>query len=149
MTTGVRSVRLAVDSDAGACAAILNDWIEATPWMPRIHTEEDVVRYYRETVFPTQEILVVGSYGVDGFLALKGNTISALYVAERARRQGAGRALLNAAKARQIRLQLWTFEANDSARRFYRREGFHEIRRTAGDNEEGLPDILLGWDFAE
>ncbi len=29
------------------------------------------------------------------------------------------------------------------ARCFYSREGFSEIRRTNGDNEEGLPDIPL------
>ena len=40
---------------------------------------------------------------------------------------------------------LWTFVANAPARRFYAREGFVEVRRTGGENEEGLPDVLLKW----
>jgi hypothetical protein len=40
---------------------------------------------------------------------------------------------------------LWTFVANAGARRFYAREGFVEARRTEGENEEGLPDVLLTW----
>jgi putative acetyltransferase len=43
------------------------------------------------------------------------------------------------------RLSLWTFQANEGARRFYAREGFAEVRMTEGDNEEGLPDVLLEW----
>ncbi len=42
-------------------------------------------------------------------------------------------------------LRLWTFQANHKARKFYEREEFVELRRTNGDNEEGLPDILYGW----
>ena len=34
---------------------------------------------------------------------------------------------------------------NEGARRFYGREGFVEVGGTPGDNEEGLPDVLLAW----
>jgi hypothetical protein len=37
---------------------------------------------------------------------------------------------------------LWTFQANLGARRFYERHGCRQVRRTDGDNEENLPDIL-------
>ena len=51
-----------------------------------------------------------------------------------------------AAKARRPEgLTLWTFVANEGARRFYAREGFVEVGRTEGENEEGLPDVLLAW----
>jgi GNAT superfamily N-acetyltransferase len=43
-------------------------------------------------------------------------------------------------------LRLWTFESNLGAQRFYERHGFRPIERTAGDNEEGAPDILYIWD---
>ena len=40
-------------------------------------------------------------------------------------------------------LQLWAFQSNTGARRFYERHGFVEVRRTDGrDNEEGAPDVL-------
>lgn len=42
-------------------------------------------------------------------------------------------------------VELWTFVANTGAQSFYRREGFAEMRRTDGDNEEHLPDILYRW----
>jgi hypothetical protein len=35
--------------------------------------------------------------------------------------------------------------ANEGARRFYARQGFVEIGRSEGENEEGLPDVLFRW----
>jgi ribosomal protein S18 acetylase RimI-like enzyme len=43
-------------------------------------------------------------------------------------------------------LRLWTFESNFRAQRFYERHDFRARDRTAGDNEEGAPDILYVWD---
>ncbi len=61
--------------------------------------------------------------------------------------QGIGALLL--ARAREERpagLQLWTFQVNDEARRFYGREGFVEVEHTDGaGNEEGEPDVRLEW----
>ena len=43
-------------------------------------------------------------------------------------------------------LQLWTFQANAPAQRFYERHGFHEVERTDGaGNEERSPDIRYRW----
>ena len=53
---------------------------------------------------------------------------------------------LDVAKAeRPEGLTLWAFVANEGALRFYAREGFVEVARTDGDNEEGLPDVMLRW----
>jgi putative acetyltransferase len=138
-------VRRAAPGDAAACAAILNAWIDARRWMPRVHTPREVVAFYEDFVFPEREVWVIGN-PVAGFLALdaEGATVTALYVA--APRQGVGRRLLDRAKAGREALELWTFVANAEARRFYAREGFREVRRTPGDNEEGLPDVLLRWE---
>ncbi|MDP9464580.1 MAG: GNAT family N-acetyltransferase, partial [Actinomycetota bacterium] len=39
-------------------------------------------------------------------------------------------------------LQLWTFESNDRARRFYERHGFTAVEFTDGaGNEERWPDV--------
>jgi putative acetyltransferase len=83
---------------------------------------------------------------VQGFLALDqaGAMVTALYVATPGR--GIGKALLDHAKSGRQSLDLWTFVANGKARAFYAREGFVEIRQTPGDNEEGLPDVLLRWE---
>ena len=137
-------IRRATPKDAPACAAILNAWIDATPWMPRCHTPADVERHYREFVFTKRRIWVAGD-PVAGYLSLdpEAQEVTSLYAART--REGLGKALLDRAKEDQRTLSLWTFEANIGARRFYAREGFAEVARTAGDNEEGLPDIQFRW----
>ena len=136
---------------AAPCAAILNAWIDATPWMPRIHTPESVEWFVREVVFAMRRVWVAldeDGNGPAGFLALDvEDTVTALYVAEPARRAGIGSALLARAKAEAPGgLELWTFQPNAPARAFYAREGFVELRHTDGDNEEGVPDVLLRWE---
>jgi len=45
-------------------------------------------------------------------------------------------------KCRHPGLQLWTFQANREARRFYERHGFTAVEETDGTtNEERLPDM--------
>jgi GNAT superfamily N-acetyltransferase len=134
--------------DAEACAAIVNDWIDSTEWLPRVHPHDDVVDYYRDHVLATSDVIVAERSGrVAGYLSLSGECfVSALYLAREARGQGIGAALVGEAKIRcPAGLTLWTFQANGPARRFYARQGFVEVRRTDGENEEGLPDVLLAW----
>ena len=51
------------------------------------------------------------------------------------------------AKADRKALNLWTFQANGGAIRFYLREGFREVERTDGAaNEEALPDVRMRWE---
>lgn len=76
--------------------------------------------------------------------------IQALYIHADQVGLGIGRALLDGAKDRSDRLKLWTFQANHGAQRFYLREGFREIRRSDGaDNDEGLPDIQYLWERSD
>ena len=134
-------IRAATPRDAPGCAAILNAWIDATEWMPRIHSPASVERYHREVVLAKRRALVAEDGGILGFAAADGPLVTALYLAPEARGKGLGPRLL--AGLREGEQRLWTFVANQDARRFYAREGFVERRRTEGDNEEGLPDILL------
>lgn len=138
-------IRRAAAEDAEACAAILNRWIDARAWMPRVHTKAEVVAFYRDFVFTRRDVWVAGN-PVVGFLALDSDTdtVTALYVATP--RRGLGKRFLDHAKEGRTSLDLWTFVANEAARRFYEREGFREVRRTDGDNEEGLPDVMLRWE---
>jgi putative acetyltransferase len=137
-------LRRAEASDAEACGDILNAWIDARDWMPRVHAPEDVRAFYRDFVLPHREVWVTGD-PVEAFLAMdaEGTTVTSLYVARPGR--GIGKALLDHAKVGRDRLSLWTFQANEGARRFYAREGLAEVRMTEGDNKEGLPDVLLEW----
>ncbi|APG92096.1 hypothetical protein SAMCFNEI73_Ch2823 [Sinorhizobium americanum] len=135
-------------ADMKACADIFNRWVDATVWMPRIHAPEDVERHYRETLFANGTVIIAESQGeIAGFLALaEERFVSALYLDPSHRGAGIGAALLSEAKRRaKGELKLWTFAENARAQRFYQRQGFVPIRRTSGDNEEGLPDILYLW----
>jgi len=83
---------------------------------------------------------------VVGFLARDRAEVCSLYLTDGIRGRGFGRALLAEAKAASPHLLLRTFEANAAARRFYHRQGFIEIGRGDGsNNDEGLPDIFLHW----
>lgn len=148
MTSEAATLRSGRPEDAAGCAGIFNDWIDATEWMPRVHPARDVLRHYRDYVLATCAVVVAEREGrVDGFLALgRAGFVDGLYLAPEARRRGIGTALIDAAKAQRPEgLMLWTFVANAAARRFYARQGFLDLRQTDGDNEEGLPDILLAW----
>ena len=137
----------ALPEHAAPCAAILDAWVNENDWMPRLHTAEAVEHHMREVVFAMRRVFVAldGERPV-GFLALDiEGCVTALYVAADARGRDVGRALLERAKREERALTLWVFEPNDAARRFYAREGFREVRRTNGDNEEGVPDVLMEW----
>ena len=141
-------IRSARTQDMEACAGILNSWIDETVWMPRVHSHAEVVRYYKTVVAGDGKSFVVASdRSTLGFMVLAADhLVSALYVDRDYRRQGVGQLLLNRAKREfDDKIHLWTFQANEAAQKFYTREGFGEINRTDGDNEEGLPDILMEW----
>lgn len=141
------SLRPAAPEDAPAMGAILSDWIDGTAWMPRLHTRAED-RGFAAGIVPRS--VVWAKDDVQGFLTLDGPQVDCLYVAEAERGRGIGRALLDHAKSRAKRLELWTFDANEAARRFYAREGFQEVERTDGaGNAERLPDVRLVWTRGE
>jgi GNAT superfamily N-acetyltransferase len=132
--------------DARALARILGGWVAETPWMPRIHSAEDDLRH-AERLIDRMEVTVARNWrGAQGFLARDGEVVQALYLAPRARCRGYGSRLVAAAQAAVSRLELWCFQANHGALRFYARHGFTEVERTAGmGNDEKLPDVRLEW----
>ncbi len=134
-------------TDAPGIGGILSDWIDETGWMPRIHTRDEIQGFAREMVERGWVEVARRCGSAVGFLARDGQEVHALYLARSARGQGVGKALLDRAKAETDRLLLYTFAANTRARDFYLREGFHEVARTNGaDNDEKLPDIRFRWE---
>jgi len=134
-------------TDAEAIGLILSEWIDETPWMPRIHKREDEQRFAVDLVAKGWVTVARRCGRVAGFLARDGEDIIALYVASHARGQGVGSALLNRAKRKSRRLSLWTFQFNEPARAFYEGHGFREVERSGGArNDEKLPDIRYEWE---
>jgi GNAT superfamily N-acetyltransferase len=137
----------AVPRDAVALARILGDWLRGTGWMPVLHTRAEDLAFLRRMI-ASHRVLVArdGTGRTLGFISIHQCDIAGFYVAEDARGLGIGKSLLDAVKAEQDRLALWTFQANTGAIAFYLREGFVETERTDGaGNEEHLPDVRMIW----
>jgi len=81
-----------------------------------------------------------------GIIAFREGWIDQLYVLPSAQGRGIGTALLDIAKSTFSPLELWTFQRNTQARRFYETRGFVLIMETDGSgNEEKEPDALYRW----
>jgi GNAT superfamily N-acetyltransferase len=146
---GETALRPARPEDAAGCARLLQDWLDATPWMPDLHDLDATRRWMAGHLFPATAVTLAVRQGrLAGYLALRPDgEIASLTVAAGARSRGVGACLLASAKAGAPGgLSARTFQANAGARRFYARHGFVETRWTDGtDNEEGLPDVLCLW----
>ena len=84
---------------------------------------------------------------VVGFAAIADGWLEHLYLAPGWTGRGIGTDLLTIARTRcPAGLQLWTFQVNAGARRFYEREGFRAVESTDGSaNEEREPDVRYVW----
>ncbi len=135
-----------VDMDAAA-RVLRASFDQALPWPVGLHTPAEDQWFFRERVFKTCEVW--GAFERDamiGMIAFRTDWIDQLYVLPKAQGCGVGTALLEVAQRCFDRLQLWTFQRNMQARRFYETRGFVLVRETDGArNEEREPDALYFW----
>lgn len=119
----------------------------ALPWLAGLHTPDVDAWFYRECVFAT--CTVWGAFEgneMRGVTALRDDWIEQLYVLPEAQGRGLGGELMDVAKQASERLQLWTFQRNARARRFYEVRGFVLVEQTDGArNEEKEPDARYLW----
>jgi GNAT superfamily N-acetyltransferase len=81
-----------------------------------------------------------------GIIAFRSDWVDQLYVLPEVQGRGVGSELLQVAKRACESLQLWTFQRNLSARRFYEARGFALVEETDGArNEEKEPDARYLW----
>ncbi|OAE97507.1 acetyltransferase [Bradyrhizobium centrolobii] len=120
---------------------------QAMPWLVGLHTPDEDRWFYRERVFATCRVW--GCFDGDvlsGIIAFREGWIEQLYVLPAAQGRGAGTELLDVAKRACKRLELWTFQRNARARRFYEARGFTLVEQTDGArNEEREPDARYVW----
>ena len=117
-------------------------------YLPDLYTEEETRTFIRELLLPNNEVWVAEEDGrVIGFVGLGDDCVRHLWVQPEAQNRGVGTALLTVAKERRSDgLQLWVFQRNVGARRFYERHGFTLAQLTdGGRNEEREPDALYVW----
>jgi GNAT superfamily N-acetyltransferase len=135
-------------ADMGAAAQVHRIAFDhAMPWLVGLHTLDEDRWFYRERVSPACRVW--GRFDDDvlsGIIAFRGGWIEQLYVLPGAQGRGVGTELLNVAKGACGRLELWTFQRNARARRFYEARGFALVEQTDGArNEEREPDARYLW----
>ncbi len=150
MTPARFTLRAATSADADEVAELCRRTRQtALPFLPDLHTLAEDRVYFRDVVFAGDEVRVAERDGrLLGVIAFGNGWVSQLYVDPAEHGHGIGSALLRLAMESQPELQLWTFQKNAGALRFYERHGFALVRTTDGDNEEREPDALLAWSRA-
>ncbi len=151
---GEPTLRPARGTDARECATVyLRARQFALPTVPVVHDTKEVRRWMADEVVGRADTTVaevdgtvVGLMVVDQAAAGAG-WIEQLYLDPAWIGRGLGTRFIAEAKRRYpAGLQLWTFEANEPALRFYVREGFTAVERTDGrGNEERSPDVRFAW----
>lgn len=139
-------LRAARSTDAGSVGEILSEFVDTTDWIPRLHSRAQDIGHAGSMIARGWVTVAEQAGRVVGFAAAEGTDLDALYVAQDARGQGIGTALLAHVQAQRDSLELWTFQANAPAQDFYLKHGFSEVTRTDGSaNDEHLPDIRYAW----
>lgn len=144
------TIRPATPDDAGDLAELF--WqvrTQSVPSIPMIvHPRESVLPFV-ETVLMREFEVWVAQHGdtLVGFLALMPpDQLGHLYITAEHTGRGLGTQLLGLAKTRfPGGLQLWAFQSNEGALRFYERHGFEQVEWTEGENEEKAPDVRMVW----
>jgi ribosomal protein S18 acetylase RimI-like enzyme len=147
MNSGL-SIRQLELADMDAAAGVHRTAFDhALPWLAGLHTSDEDRWFYRERVFP--QCQVHGGFEGDtlkAVIAFRSGWIDQLYVLPEVQGRGVGNELLQVAKRAFDCLQLWTFQRNVSARRFYEARGFALVEQTDGArNEEKEPDARYLW----
>jgi GNAT superfamily N-acetyltransferase len=142
------TTRLATAKDAAAIADVFISSLRLLTFLPILHTAEENLDFVRNVILRDCVVTVAERRAaVVAFLALHAEEVRFLYVHPDFIGTGAGSLLMEAAKRSGVdALELWCFQANLRARRFYEKHGFKAIRFTDGqDNEEKTPDVRYRW----
>ena len=136
------------DEEADAAMAVQRTTLQATlPGLPHPHTAEEDRAWMRNNFARCSVWLAVDRDRIVGVATRSGSWVRKLYVATDRTGLGIGQRLLDAMLAEAAAdsistVDLWTFQRNAGARRFYERNGFVAVEFTDGaSNEEREPDV--------
>jgi GNAT superfamily N-acetyltransferase len=117
------------------------------PYLPRRYEPAADAAFFRDHVFTDCTVWLAEGAEILGFCAFRPGWVDHLYIHPDRHAQGLGRALLARAQAAEPMLQLWVFQRNHRAIRFYEAAGFRRVEATDGArNEEKTPDARYRWD---
>ena len=137
-------LRPATPPDAPAIAVILRTCFRVSlPFLPELHTAEQDLAYVSGRLMAEDAVWVAETEGaVVGYVAFRDDWIDHLYIHPDRQRQGIGALLLAKALEDGRAKQLWAFQQNTRARRFYEARGFRAVEFTDGQgNQEKTPDV--------
>ena len=139
-------IRHATQDDVHAIAELYERAFATLTFLPVLHTIDEHRAWFAR-VLVDKEVWVWDEDGVRGFSALGNGQLMYLYLDVGWTGRGIGSTLLDHAKERMPGgFSLWTFQANEGARRFYERHGLRPAELGAGSgNEEGMPDVRYEW----
>ena len=141
-------IRPATGDDAGAVADVFLAAYHSTYDFPLAHTDDEVREWIRSQLIPAGRTWVATRDGrVVAMMSLGDGWLEQLYVDPGEHGRGIGSRLVARAKAEEpTGLELYTFQVNGRARRFYERRGFEVVELGDGaGNEEGQPDVRYRW----
>ncbi len=153
MQPGEPKVREARHTDARECAQVyLRSREFGLAEVPLVHSPGEVRAWMADEVVGRTDMWVADNDGVAcGLMVLSherdGDWIEHLYLDPAWVGRGLGDRFLELARQRcPLGMQLWTFQVNGPARRFYERHGFVAEELTDGAaNEERAPDVRYRW----
>lgn len=142
--------RLAGIGDSAAAARLHRATVRAClPYLPDLHSADEDRAFFRDQLFARCAVWLAetpAGGALRGYIAFRPGWVEHLFVDPARHGAGIGGALLDRAKAANDRLELWVFQRNRAAIRFYEARGFRHVRSTDGrDNEEREPDALYAW----
>jgi GNAT superfamily N-acetyltransferase len=144
------NLRRATAMDADAIAEVFSASFRLLDFLPMLHTVAEDRWFIANVILEDCKVTVAeGESGIVSFLAIHdGSEVRLLHTHPDRIGMGAGTQLIEAATANaSTALELWCFQANTRARRFYEARGFRAIHFTDGvHNEERTPDIRYRWE---
>ncbi|HEY1720160.1 MAG TPA: GNAT family N-acetyltransferase [Magnetospirillaceae bacterium] len=142
-------IRRAMLEDMPTLAALHRHTLHMSlPFLPTLHTPDEDRAWFRDHLFPNNEVWVAEDEAgaLLGYAARAQGWLNHIYVHPDHQGRGVGDALLAMAKGGIDTLQLWTFQENAHARRFYEKRGLVLAELTDGlRNEEKSPDARYVW----
>lgn len=137
------AIRRAEPVDAEAAAAVFTASFASMRFVAKIHDAEEDREFVRSLIANKEVWLAERDGQIVGLACWHDGWLEQLYVDPLHHNGGAGTLLLGRVICEHPGpLQLWTFQANTGARRFYERQGFAAVQFTDGSgNEEKTPDV--------
>ena len=141
------SIRRSTTTDAAPIADVFLASRATMTYLPKLHTEDDTRAFIAGVVAGKETWVAERNGAVVGFAVVDGGWLEHLYVHPSRFNSGTGSRLFEQATQEHPQgFQLWVFQKNAGARRFYEHHGCALEKLTDGaDNEEKLPDALYVW----